>query len=143
MAFSRVLVRSLRQCGRTRRQLFEELDAPLLMPLPTEPYVHAEWQARRVGLDYHVEVARHFYSVPHRYARQPVEATNGADGRDLHPRRSDRGSHARQRQWPAYDLARAHAVNALPVCRLDAREDPDRIWKIGRASCRERGGQEV
>ena len=66
--------RVLRQFGRTRRQLFEELDAPLLMPLPTEPYVHAEWQARRVGLDYHVEVARHFYSVPHRYARQPVEA---------------------------------------------------------------------
>ncbi|MCT0215288.1 IS21 family transposase [Synechococcus sp. CS-1330] len=66
--------RVLRQFGRTRRQLFEELDAPLLTPLPTEPYVHAEWQARRVGLDYHVEVARHFYSVPHRYARQPVEA---------------------------------------------------------------------
>lgn len=66
--------RVLRQFGRTRRQLFEELDAPLLMPLPTEPYVHAEWQARRVGLDYHVEVAHHFYSVPHRYARQPVEA---------------------------------------------------------------------
>lgn len=66
--------RVLRQFGRTRRQLFEELDAPLLTPLPTEPYVHAEWQARRVGLDYHVEVAHHFYSVPHRYARQPVEA---------------------------------------------------------------------
>jgi transposase len=66
--------RVLRQFGRTRRQLFEELDAPLLTPLPSEPYVHAEWRTRRVGLDYHVEVEHHLYSVPHRFARKPVEA---------------------------------------------------------------------
>lgn len=66
--------RVMRQFGRTRRQLFEELDAPLLTALPAEPYVYAEWRARRVGLDYHVEVEHHFYSVPHRYAKKPVEA---------------------------------------------------------------------
>lgn len=66
--------RVLRQYGRTRRQLFNELDAPLLKPLPAEPYVHAEWRKRRVGLDYHVEVERHHYSVPYRFARREVEA---------------------------------------------------------------------
>jgi len=66
--------RVMRQFGRTRRQLFEELDAPLLTALPAEPYVYAEWRARRVGLDYHVEIEHHFYSVPHRYAKKPVEA---------------------------------------------------------------------
>ncbi|WP_188062684.1 IS21 family transposase [Sphingobium sp. KCTC 72723] len=66
--------RVLRHFGQTRRQLFEALDAPLLTPLPAEPYVFAEWRARRVGIDYHVEVEHHFYSVPHRFARKPVEA---------------------------------------------------------------------
>src|SRR4051795_2561900 len=65
--------RSIRRLGATRRQLFEELDRPALKPLPTEPYVLAEWRARRVGLDYHVEIDRHYYSVPYRHAREQVE----------------------------------------------------------------------
>ena len=65
--------RVLRQFGKTRRQLFDELDRPQLTPLPSIPYVHAEWCLRRVGLDYHVEVERHFYSVPYRHARDQVE----------------------------------------------------------------------
>jgi len=67
-------VRPIRRLGVTRRQLLEELDRPFLRPLPVEPYVFAEWRARRVGIDYHVDVDHHFYSVPHRFARQPVEA---------------------------------------------------------------------
>jgi transposase len=65
--------RSIRRLGVTRRQLLEELDRPALKPLPTEPYVLAEWRARRVGLDYHVEIDRHYYSVPYRHAREQVE----------------------------------------------------------------------
>ena len=66
-------VRPIRRLGRTRRQLFEELDQPALNPLPTESYVFAEWRIRRVGIDYHVEVEHHFYSVPYRFARCEVE----------------------------------------------------------------------
>jgi transposase len=65
--------RPIRRLGVTRRQLLEELDRPALKPLPTEPYVFAEWRVRRVGIDYHVEAARHFYSVPYRFARSEVE----------------------------------------------------------------------
>jgi transposase len=65
--------RSIRRLGVTRRQLLEELDRPALKPLPTEPYVLAEWRARRVGLDYHVDIDRHYYSVPYRHAREQVE----------------------------------------------------------------------
>ena len=35
--------------------------------------VHAEWKRCRVGLDYHIAVDRHHYSVPHRFARREVE----------------------------------------------------------------------
>lgn len=66
--------RVLRQFGKTRRQLFEEVDAPNLKPLPAEPWVHAEWKRCRVGLDYHIALERHHYSVPYRFARREVEA---------------------------------------------------------------------
>jgi transposase len=64
----------IRRLGVTRRQLLEELDRPALKPLPVEPYVFAEWRIRRVGIDYHVDVERHYYSVPHRFAKEQVEA---------------------------------------------------------------------
>ena len=48
----------------TRRQLLEELDRPVLKPLPTQPYVVAEWRVRRVGIHYHVDVESRIYSVP-------------------------------------------------------------------------------
>jgi transposase len=65
--------RVIRRVGRTRRDLFEAIDRPALRPLPDEPYELAEWRIRRVGIDYHVDVERHFYSVPHRFAREQVE----------------------------------------------------------------------
>src|SRR6516165_3535027 len=64
---------SVRSAGVTRRALLEELDRPHLKRLPTEPYGFAEWRLRRVGIDYHIEVDAHFYSVPHRFARREVE----------------------------------------------------------------------
>ena len=66
--------RPIRRLGMTRRQLLEELDRPALKPLPAEPYVLAEWRVRRVGIDYHVEVEGHYYSVPYTFARCEVEA---------------------------------------------------------------------
>ena len=64
----------IRRLGVTRRHLLEALDRPVLKPLPVEPYVFAEWRIRRVGIDYHVDVERHYYSVPHRFAKEQVEA---------------------------------------------------------------------
>ncbi|WP_354125523.1 IS21 family transposase [Bradyrhizobium sp. LA6.10] len=65
--------RPLRSWGRSRRDLFEELDRPALTPLPDEPYQYAEWKRCRVNLDYHIEIAKHYYSVPHNLVRQEVE----------------------------------------------------------------------
>ena len=66
--------RVIRRVNQTRRHLLETVDRPALKPLPGEPYVLAEWRIRRVGIDYHVEVENHFYSVPHRHARAEVDA---------------------------------------------------------------------
>ena len=66
--------RTLRGWGRSRHQLLDELDRPALLPLPNEPYEYAEWKRCRVNLDYHVEIAKHYYSVPYGLVRQEVEA---------------------------------------------------------------------
>lgn len=66
--------RPMRGLGTTRRALFEALDRPALLPLPAMPYEYAAWKRCRVGLDYHVEIERHHYSVPHALVRQEVEA---------------------------------------------------------------------
>lgn len=42
--------------------------------MPEEPYEYAEWKRCRVGLDYHVEIAKHYYSVPSNLLRQEVDA---------------------------------------------------------------------
>ncbi len=66
--------RPMRRLGVSRRRLFEELDRPALGAMPSEPYVYAEWRLRRAGLDYHVDVDGHYYSVPYRLVKQQVEA---------------------------------------------------------------------
>lgn len=66
--------RVTRHLGASRRQLFEQLDRPALQNLPAEPYVYAEWKECRPGLDYHVEIDKHYYSVPHTLLRQKLWA---------------------------------------------------------------------
>ena len=66
--------RVTRHLGASRRHLFEQLDRPALLDLPVEPYTYAEWKECRAGLDYHVEVDKHYYSVPHALLRQKVWA---------------------------------------------------------------------
>ena len=65
--------RLMRKLGASRREFFETIDRPALMPLPSEPYQYAEWRRARVAPDYHVELHGHFYSVPSRLIRQAVE----------------------------------------------------------------------
>lgn len=57
---------------KSRKQLFEELDQPVLRPLPPQPYAYATWKIARVNIDYHVEFEKHFYSVPFALIHQEV-----------------------------------------------------------------------
>lgn len=57
--------RPMRKLKKSRRQFFEEIDRPSLKPLPSRPYEFAHWKRPKVYIDYHVEFAEHFYSVPY------------------------------------------------------------------------------
>jgi len=66
--------RPMRGWGTTRRALYEQVDRHALQALPPTPYEYADWKRCRVNLDYHVEIEKHFYSVPFRLLREQVEA---------------------------------------------------------------------
>ena len=57
----------------SRRSAFESLDQPALKPLPDSPYEYAEWKQAKPGIDYHVEVDKRYYSVPHRWVGHVLE----------------------------------------------------------------------
>jgi transposase len=71
---ARLNARVSRHLGASRQQLFETLDRPAMQPLPPEPFTHADWRHTTVGLDYHVRLEGHHYSVPHDLLRQKLWA---------------------------------------------------------------------
>lgn len=87
----------------SRRSQFEALDQPALRPLPDQAYEYAEWRKARVSLDYHVEVDKHYYSVPHSLLRQQldvrltdktIELFQRGQRVAVHVRSSRQGSHS-------------------------------------------------
>jgi transposase len=70
--------RKYQRLDESRKGLFETLDRPALRPLPPRRYVFSEWSKPKVNIDYHVDVDRHFYSVPYTLVGQVVEARRTA-----------------------------------------------------------------
>jgi len=66
--------RPFRKLPGCRKSRFEELDRPALQPLPQSPYQYAEWKKVLLGIDYHFDIEKHFYSAPHRLRGEPLWA---------------------------------------------------------------------
>ncbi len=66
--------RPMQRLGASRRELYEQFDRPALKPLPAQRYELAEWKPCRVSIDYHVEVAKNYYSVPYQLVGELLEA---------------------------------------------------------------------
>jgi len=92
---------------KSRRELFESIDRPDALPLPSKPYEYAEWLKATVNIDYHIEVDHHYYSVPFRLLRErldvrltatTVEAIHKGERVAAHARSYIRGSHTTIRE---------------------------------------------
>jgi transposase len=91
-----------------RRGAFESLDRPALLPLPAQRFEFAQWKVARVGIDYHVEVLGHYYSVPHRHAREKVEVRLTATTVEVFQRGTRIASHARSLSTGRHTTLDAH-----------------------------------
>ena len=56
--------RPMKKLKCSRRELFEQIERPNAKPLPATPFVYQEWQRHIIGPDSHVEIVKHYYSVP-------------------------------------------------------------------------------
>jgi transposase len=62
-----------RKLDGSRRSNFESIDRPALLPLPKHRYEFGLWKQARCNIDYHLEVNRHWYSVPHQLVGQTLD----------------------------------------------------------------------
>jgi len=65
--------RPMRAYKKSRRELFEILDKPVLKPLPVERFVYSEWNEVRVNIDYHVAFDDNYYSAPHTLVHEHLD----------------------------------------------------------------------
>ena len=105
--------------GKTRRELFEEIDRPAAQPLPQEAWQYQQWMMRRVGLDYCVEVDRHWYSVPHTLAGKSVDVRVTATAVEIYLDRERIAVHARMHRPGGHSIRESHMPeshkHSLPV----------------------------
>jgi transposase len=94
--------RPMRHTGKSRCQMFDEIERAALAPLPDTPFEYAEWKRATVHPDYHVQVEHTFYSVPHhligrtvevRLTARMVEIYHSQKRVAVHRRRSSRSGH--------------------------------------------------
>jgi len=79
----------------TRRTLFETLERPALRPLPPQRYELAQWRRARVNIDYHCEIERGYYSVPHQLVHEVVDVRLTLSTVELFSKGRRVASHAR------------------------------------------------
>jgi transposase len=65
--------RVMRDYGQSRRERFLQIDRPALQPLVSERFEYAEWKWAKANIDYHIELEKHFYSLPHPLVQERVE----------------------------------------------------------------------
>lgn len=130
LARDRINDHLIRRLGVSRRHLFETIERPALAPLPAEDYEFAEWRLARVNLDYHVEFAGFFYSVPHALIREQVEIRATARGIEIFHHGKRVAVHQRRYAGPRHGTDPDHMPSAH---RRYAEWSPERFQRWGRS----------
>jgi transposase len=147
--------RMMKIYGKSRRQLFEELDRPALKPLPERRFAYGEWKVDvGVNIDYHIQLDFHYYSAPFQLVGERVDVRFNAllveiffKGRRVasHVRSSQRGgfttdpahrpkSHREHAQWTPSRLVHWGSTigtntEALIAAILEERPHPEQGYR--------------
>jgi transposase len=118
-----------RYLGASRTALFNEVERAALKPLPAEPYEFAAWMEVKPSFDYHVEVGKHYYSVPHalikekmwaRITSRTVEVFHNGKRVAAHVRSSSNRKHTTIDEHMPPRLARARRRRSRSSCERSA-----------------------
>ena len=112
--------------GRTesRKDLFQLLDQPMLSPLPHDDYVYAQWSRAKPGIDYHVQVDKRFYSVPHALVGEVLDVRTTATTVEVMHKGKRIASHVR--------LNHGHIRHSTLTEHMPKSHQAHRDWSPGR-----------
>jgi transposase len=109
----------------SRRSLFEELERPVMRPLPATAYSYGAWKIGvKVNIDYHIEADRHYYSVPYQLVGQRVDVRSSSMTVEIFHSHRRVASHLRSRAVGRHTTEVAHMPDAH---RRHAEWTPSRI----------------
>lgn len=132
--------KKIKRIGKSRLELFEELDKPALKPLPNISYEYKEFKMLKVNIDYHIALDHSYYSVPYQLLHKKVEVWYSNKSVDIyyegkkvatHPRTTQKGkfmtqtahmasSHRKYLEWnPGKILNWANSIGPSTVKLLD------------------------
>jgi len=94
--------------GKSRYDLFLEIDKPALRPLPAERYRIAAWKKATVHIDYHVDVEKTYYSVPYTLIGQEVDVSYTSSMVEIYHRGKRIASHLRVDKRGAFVTDKLH-----------------------------------
>jgi len=131
--------RVMKRYGKSRAQLFDEIERGSLTALPAARFEYCEWSKARVNIDYHVAFDHHLYSVPHALVHEQVEVRATERSVEIVAGNKRVASHVRSRVRGGFSTKPEHMPSSH---RAHAEWTPSRIlsWaeKVGlgtRALC--------
>jgi len=120
--------RPMQGVGKSRNQLFAEIDQPALRALPAQRFLLQDWKKAKVHIDYHVAVQGSWYSVPYTLIGKEVTVCITAtivailhDGKRV-------ASHARTHKKNVYVTQEAHRP---PAHQQYLKWTPERMQRWG------------
>lgn len=115
-AISKLLVemnaREFQKRPGSRHSMFQELDAPVLKPLPERAYRYAQWKKVRAHMDYHVSIDGHHYSVPHQLVKTQLDARITSVSIEIFHQGKRVTSHTRTHRAYGHTTLREHMPSA-------------------------------
>jgi len=112
--------RPFRKMEGSRKSLFETMEKPALKALPERPFEYGEWKRATVNIDYHIDVERHYYSVPYTLRGYEVDARFNASTVEIFHQGKRVASHARSFLKGRHTTLREH----LPPSHREYKEWP-------------------
>jgi transposase len=120
--------RPMQGVGKSRNQLFAEIDQPALKALPAQRFLLQDWKKAKVHIDYHVAAQGAWYSVPYTLIGKEVTVCITAtmvailhDGKRV-------ASHARTHKKNVYITVEAHRP---PAHQKYLKWTPERMRRWG------------
>ena len=128
-----VNARPFKKIDGSREALFAEIDRPALRPLPAERYELAVFRPAKVNIDYHVELDRHYYSVPYIYVGETLDVRMTQSTIEIFRRGRRVASHLRSNAKWHHTTDPAHMPESHRPQRPGRRrpDSPRRSWPHG------------